>query len=732
MKSAVVTASVVGMLWGLAPQVGRSQEAASSPAEVSRSPQIEEITVTARRREESLQEVPDAITVLSAEALENAGIRDVGGFMDRVPNLTFRDGSAFRKGDIRISMRGIGNGQEGWAPVTFLIDGVPAGSLDAINSGSLEDVERIEVLRGPQSALYGAGAIAGAINIITQRPTNDMRLRVNGALANGNDRRIGAALSGPLVDDRLLFQLRSNWRSSDGLIDSASNGIDLDFERQKKVATRLIFAPNDVFEADLRAEWLREENGATYQDKIASVSLIDEFDDSTRARRRFPGEDDRELSNFSLRMQANLGSLTATSVTGYSEIDQEVTSSLCWDDPDAPAVDGDPLTPGAQSGCLFGLAFGSAALPGQPIDNLFNSLDNFETFTQDMRLQSASDQALRWVIGASILKRETLTGFDASLILAPDESVVTLFPAWHAKEDEWWGVYGELSWDATERLEITAALRYDDNEYRDTQYTSRGRTAVVPVPDKRGHVVATQIENADEFQPKVQLRYQLLDDVMVYATWSRGFRAGSFNTGAFTLPERSTNYEVGAKTLLFDRRMALNAAVFHIDYSDQQFSTVIPAPPFRLPVTIPETRIDGVELETTVLATQALSLSAGVGYLDSRERGDIRSPIAPQWTANLAADLVLPIAADWSFRAHGDYRYTSALYLSRNELTRIEPKDFVSARIGVESLRWKVMLFAENLFDTRQMTTEGTTVGGGYVRAQNRPRSYGVEVGYRY
>jgi iron complex outermembrane receptor protein len=705
-----------------------------APAASLESPdlQIAEVTVTARRREESLQKVPDAITVLSAESLENAGIRDVGRFMDRVPNLTFRDGSAFRKGDVRISMRGIGNGQEGWAPVSFLVDGVPASSLDGINSGALDDIERIEVLRGPQSALYGAGAIAGAINIITQRPTNEMRFRVNGAWANGNDRRVGAALSGPIVEDRMLFQLRGDWRSSDGLIDSASNGIDLDFENQKRASGRLVFRPGERFEADLRGEWVRERNGSTYQDKLASPALIDEFGSATEARRGFAGEDERRLGNLSLRMQARFGSLSLISVTGYGDIDQEVASSLCWDDPDDPAVDADPVAAGAQVGCLFGPSFGSAAAPGQPIDQLFNSLDNFETFSQDVRLQSSAAQRFRWVVGASALERETLTGFDASLIIAPDEAVLTLFPAWHVKEDEWWGAYGQLSWDATDRLELTAALRYDDNEYRDTQYASRARAVVVPVLDKQGSLVPTQMEAAGAWQPKLQASFDVRDDLMVYATWSRGFRAGSFNTGAFTLPERTTNYEVGAKAALLDRRIVLNAAAFHIDYSDQQFSTVISTPPFRLPVTIPESRIDGVELESTVLASRELAFSMAVGYLDSRERSGARSPIAPQWTANLAGDFVRPVTSQWDFRLHADYRYTSPLYLSRNELTRIEAKHFVNARAGVENGRWRAALFAQNLLDTRQMTTEGAFVGGGYVRAQNRPRSYGVEVSYQY
>jgi len=136
---------------------------------------IEEITVTSRKRAENLQDVPDSITAFSAATIERSGIEDIRDFFDRVPNLTFQDRSTYRKGDFKLSLRGISNGQHGWASVSYLVDGIRALSADDIFSGMLYDLERIEVLRGPQSALYGPGAIGGAINIITKAPTNESR-----------------------------------------------------------------------------------------------------------------------------------------------------------------------------------------------------------------------------------------------------------------------------------------------------------------------------------------------------------------------------------------------------------------------------------------------------------------------------------------------------------------------------------------------------------------------------
>jgi iron complex outermembrane receptor protein len=692
---------------------------------------LQNVVVTARRREESLQRVPDPVTAITADRIEAAGITQVEHFMSKVPNLTFRDGTSYRSGYAFISMRGIGNGQEGWAPVTFMIDGVPSSSLDSIKSGSLDDIERIEVLRGPQSALYGAGAIAGAINVVTRKPDDEFRARLRAAYANGNDRSVAGMVSGPLSEDLLRFQLQGSYRDSDGLIDSKSNGLDLDFEKKQKVGARLIYTPTSNVELDLRGEYVREQNGSTYQGKLSSPDQIDDFGASTEPRRRFPGEDDRKLGNVSLRATVDFAKASLISVSGYSDIKQDIDSSVCYDDPDHPAID-DPSVPGVQAACLLGPAFGSNAAPGQPIDDLFSSVDDLQTFTQDLRIVSNGAGRIRWLAGASYLHRESFNGFDASWILAPTASLLTLFPLWNGKKDEWWGVYSQISGDLTDRMELTVAARYDENDYTNTSYTDRNETAIVQVRDKNGALVNSQEESASKVQPKVQLSYRWTPDLMTYATWSKGFRAGFFASGGFTRPESTENIEVGLKSTLFDGRMMANVSVFHIDYSDQQFSTVINQPPYRQPVTLPETDIDGVELETSIALSSEVSLDAGVGYLDSKDVDGFRSPFAPKLTGNVSLNTRHPLMGAWYAIGHLDYRYNASMYLGRNETSRIPAKDFVDARLGVESDNWRVVAFSRNLFSTRQAELEVVQLAGGYPRAMNKPRSYGIEFTYSY
>ncbi len=216
---------------------------------------------------------------------------------------------------------------------------------------------------------------------------------------------------------------------------------------------------------------------------------------------------------------------------------------------------------------------------------------------------------------------------------------------------------------------------------------------------------------------------------MSYFTVSRGFRAGYFSTGSFTLPEHTTNYELGVKSILLDRRIEANAAAFHIDYSDQQFSTITTDAPYRLSVTIPKTRINGLELESTFIATSFLNFSIGAGYLDAKVGDGTRSPAAPRFNLNASADFAYPIVADWKATLHLDDRFNTSQYLSTGDTQQVPEKNYVNLRAGVRNEHYDITGFVKNLTDERQATHASVdNFTGGYPRYQNLPRSYGIEV----
>ena len=245
----------------LSAAAAHAQTAAAGPATTAPSPDasasviVDDVVVTARRRVERLQDVPDSVTAFTASKIQKTGIQTFADFAALTPNLTFIDNSSYTIGDSKISMRGIGNGQDGWPSVSYMIDGVPIDSLDALGDGTLNDIERIEVLRGPQSALYGFNAIAGAINVITARPTNDYTAKLQAIYASGNDASVLGVVSGPIVADKLLFRIQGYDRSMQGLIQSPTNGRYLDPDHEQHAKLELLFMPIPALEFDLRGEY---------------------------------------------------------------------------------------------------------------------------------------------------------------------------------------------------------------------------------------------------------------------------------------------------------------------------------------------------------------------------------------------------------------------------------------------------------------------------------------------
>ena len=714
----------------------------------------DDIVVTARRREERLQDVPDAVTAISSATIENSGIDRVDDFARLVPNLTFRNGKAFSGGDIKMSMRGIGNGQQGWPSVSFMVDGVPVDSLDNLGGGNYNDLERIEILRGPQSAVYGANAIAGAINIVTRDPTDTLSGKIAAEYASGDDKKLQGGLSGPLIPGLLLFRVFAEGRDFDGLTENVSTGRGLDFAKEFRIRNQLMFTPGDRLSLTLQGEFNKTRTGSTYQEKIANRADIDDFSDGVHPHRRLIGEEKRELYRFSLRGAYDFEGAQLLSVTAYSHSDQTADSSLCYDDQDNPQLDNSPA-PGVQTVCLFGLpAMGSAAPPGGLVDEVFRGVDRSESFYHDTRVQSSGDGRFSWMFGGSYMWRRAENGFDVNWLLAGPAggagcgegvgydpsgcgAAPVVFPLWNRRNDKWWGIYTQLGYKITDALELTLAGRFDNQHYRNTQYAERAFATIVPVPDEDGALVPTQHQRAKNFQPKAQLSYKISPDVMTYVTYARGFRAGFFNTGTFTAPEKTLNYEAGVKSSFATDigRLVINAAAFRIDYSNQQFSTVISTPPFRVPVTIPKTKINGFELETSLRLVGGLSFSASVGLLDAKiSNGGGRSPFSPKLTSTLSADYDGELGGGFGLILHADWRHASSLYLSPPGAVRdlIGAKDYFNLRAGISRGGITLTGFVENLTNEREATNEGANIGTTYIRYFNDPRRYGLQLRYEF
>jgi len=686
---------------------------------------MEEVMVTARRREERLQSVPDSISAFTTSSIVNSNIHTLGDVAKLTPSLNFKDGRAYSGGFFDLRMRGIGQGQQGWPSVAFIVDGVPTDSPDALTGGSLADVERIEVLRGPQSALYGAGAIAGAINIVTKRPAD--RLQVDGYtyMGNGNDLQLSGAVSGAMIPDKAAARLSVQYRDDDGRIDSRTNGLHLDPTNMRQVEGRVIFTPKEDLELDFRGFYNKWQVGFAFQERVPSVAYINDYDPSFDVARNAGnvGSQNRELWRLVGRLNWDLDQVTFTSITSFSHTRQQGMGSGCFDDVDNPRF---PNPNGGETCMAAIVAFGAAAQTGQNIDVIQSAIDNYDTWYQDFRLSSRPESPIQWLIGVSGMHREALNavGVERSIAGLLDHATVSLRA--YDRLDKWWGVYGQVGrqWD---EFELTLAGRYDSQQYESTTYTDPSKTVVVPVPDEDGNLIDTQVKKADNFQPKAQLSYYFDEQRMAYATVSRGFRAGYFNTGAYGVPEKTTNYELGMKSQWLDNRLLANLSVFHIDYSNQQLSAILLVPPFRVPVTVPKTRINGAELETAFSVLPALTLSGNVAYLDAKLANDTTSPKSPEWSGSVSAQLTQPLNYAWTLNGHLDWSFHSSQYLFLNNTQWVPQKSYLNLRVGLEREKWGVYLVGRNLTQTQEDEQAGGVNPVYFVRYPTQPRSYGIE-----
>ncbi|MEM9168419.1 MAG: TonB-dependent receptor [Pseudomonadota bacterium] len=689
----------------------------------------DEIIVTARGREESLQDIPESIIALDADDIEARGIFDIEGIVNQTPNFFVRE--TFRAGVTFFTIRGISTGQQGWAPITQVVDGVKTATLDAFNQGALIDIERVEVLKGPQGGLYGAGAIAGAINIVTQQPTDEFTGQVIGSYGNGDDFQFRGTLSGPLIEDLLKFKISGYLRDRGGLVETIQ-GEPVDFEDQATVKARFILTPADWMTADFRFAYTEIDAGAAQQARFTSPDQVNDFSRALDPSRGIIGNEEREILDYSAKFDFDLNFATLTSTTGYLELEQDLFGSVSWTAP--PALGEAPIP------ALFGPIFGPNALPatdpgafGAPFDQIQDLFDDFDIFTQDVRLVSRSDQRLRWLAGFEYINRNADQSLGVGLRLGPEgDTDVLLLNQLDEKEDRIWGIFGQLQYDVTDRFEITFAARYDENNF-DTEQRDGATLALIQQVDTNGNLVNRLEETDNGFQPKVTLAYDISDALKTYFTYARGFRFGFFNTGNLTQEETTDNFELGFRSTLADGTLDLNGSVFYIDYSDQQFTFVIPAPPFRQTSNVPSTDIIGVEMDFLWRPTDVFSFNGSVGFLDAEREGGGEVPVTPRWTANLGGQFSQPLTPSLEAIGRVDWRYQGAHIGvdGTNTVYDINAVNLVDLRAGVESDNWRLVGFARNLANER-FAIDPNNFGGFFIRDFNDPRTYGVELTLRF
>src|SRR3569833_1162997 len=503
--------------------------AADAAAADAPAPEVNEVVVSAWRREESLQEVPAAVSFISGDQLEVAAVRRVTELTAMVPNLSINSG--YRQGSLWISMRGIASVQGGEPPVAVLIDGVQVASQDFINE-ELGDIRSVQVLRGPQGAIYGRGAIGGAILIDTELPKDHLTGEGTLDFGNHHDFRQMATVAGPIYSDMVLGRFTVISRSTQGFQPNLTTGKYADAGHGLNFSGRLLFNLPDDWTVDLNARRQAGRDGASYEYLVNDVTRYD-YKNHVAGDVNDPNvEDDHTIVAVSAKIDKKFDGFTVTSITQYAD--------------------------------AISRLFGDADFTAEH-NALQNNRVSSSATNQDLRVASNGDGPFQWLIGGFLQDRTNINKLIETL--DPPGPVPPFVMSNQYEKSFAWAFYSQASIRLPFGFELSGAARYDSD--RRTSYDAFN-------PDPETRVRATFCK----FQPQGTLKKDITQDVSAYATVGRGFRSGGFNplNDTRTLgvareysPETSTNYEVGLKTRWLDGALTANAAAYYTDYRNQQF-----------------------------------------------------------------------------------------------------------------------------------------------------------------
>jgi len=744
---------------------------------------LEEVVVTAQKRTESMQDVPVSVSALTGDDLSNTGFRDVGDIAAQVPSLMVTTNASPLNTSFRI--RRIGN--EGNIPTfepdtALIIDGA-FRSRSGLGLGDLVDVKSVEVLKGPQSTLYGKNAGAGVVSITTQGPTQDREGSVEASVGSDNLQAVKAAINVP-VSDRLSTRLSVSATRRDPLVDNR-NGEDFDNLDGKAVRGQLRFDATENLSARLILGHVKRNMnpmmGDTYSSP-AQLALIQQAGGEIRNNNpedRVVEQSDRTVfdqtaSDGVLALEYNGEGFNLTSISSFEDYEADVRLN------------------------------GVEQLPLNLVK--FNDLQKGDSFSQEFRFASEDDATVTWLAGLFYFENTLARGDkgrpefllesdieeygDAVAEMVLGVPTPTDLPVLGVEGDRGdfyavqdtssLGIFGQATVPLSESVEFTAGLRYSYEE-KDAKITQSNQTSVAGcVPPLNRNLICTLAPDGNNFADddswsavtgNMNISYFMNDETMLYGLISKGFKAGGYSlqNGGATAEIRSfdeediTNLELGWKTEVFDRRGRINGSIFHTEYEDFQNASYVG---LVFAVNNAEkVTVDGIELDSTWLLSESLTMNLNLAYIDAKYdkysggqcfygrtpdnalgqcdlSGD-NLPYAPKLTGNVGLTWEQPLASG-DLYARLDYRYMD----KANYSSELDPRHEKSAygvgnfRLGWRNASYDVSAWVKNVTDetyyaqiapANVATAVDTAVGsseGSFQTFVGEPQTFGATVRY--
>jgi iron complex outermembrane receptor protein len=677
------------------------------------------MVVTAQKRAEDVQDIPASITVIDAHLIEDARIQGMEEISTFTPGLEFRNAGS-RRHSISF-MRGIKNIHNQEPAMGYYVDGV-SYSKSYMFDFPLFDMERVEVLRGPQGPLYGRNSMSGVINVVTAEPSNETQGKISLNLGNYDLAELQGHLKTPIIEDKLLMGFSGLLKQRDGYME---NDIQTGEDEGRYTEggggrLKLKYLPSDVLDITLGLDGKTYDEGAfalrrTSRNPLVQKGVV-EADDKYHYSHDFAGTADTDFWGTYLNVNYALPIGTLTSITGYRDyhVDEFIDSDF------------------------------------SPLDlTRLNYVQEDQNITQEFRLASPETGGpFQWLAGfyyfnndsenrTTTYYRSAMGGHPQNPFGADTGNRLNVSDG----SNEGTAVFGQGTYRFREKFGITLGLRYEYEE-AEMKWTQKDS------PDN-GTPTTQELPFAnndfDTLLPKVSLAWYMTDSHMAYATFAGGHRSGGFNKlapdgyNAFD-EETSWLYEIGTKLGFLNQRLVMNLAGFYMDIEDEQitkFDTGLNTP---YNVNAGESHRLGIEAEIRYTPVPGLDFNAGItvlkaeydSYTDSAQGIDYDGNQVfnvPKLSGNIGAQYRCPLYGQWDFMGRVDVIGFGRRYLDDANEVEEGAYALVNAKVGIEGEHLDVHLWSDNLFDRNYVVFENTFKG---LAEDGAPLTVGVSVGYRF
>lgn len=722
---------------------------------------LEEITVTARQRTESLQGVPVAVTVIDEDAIQKSFAQNLGEMGAYAPNVTIGTVPGFTAASIAI--RGVSTGDipSTFDPaVTVAVDGFYLGHYQA-SLLDMFDIQQIEVLRGPQGTLFGKNTIGGVINVSTKNPSGEFGGQAKVRVGNEGRQDFMGALDLPIIDDVLSARISVQKFDFDGFYENTWDDKDAGGQDLLAARAKLMWTPTDSFEALLSIEYIDDDSdtpmviNTTTDDKAfyfgagqsaypgrgsggpANRPLGDPFKTGlVPPEANAPGfaeskdtdGHEEEVDGYYLTMNWDVMGGTFTSITGYRGVDSDYYNEYV----------------------------GEPAAVYATIRSVYR-----DTFSQELRFAGNTDN-LDYVVGGYY--QENDLDYENYTSLGPDHPFVGFVPAippgggLHtadgSQEAESWAIFGEGSYAISDATSLTAGIRYSDEE-KDFELSP----LFFPTEAR-----VSQSDSWDDTTYRLGIDHQWSDETMIYASFSTGFKSGGFNEQAGSLtsaatgfdPEEAESFEVGMKSDFLNNTLRLNLAAFWVEYTDLQIDAVVPVPGVgqeSIVTNAGEVTSYGLEADLMWLATDNLTIDGTLGLLDAEydkfncdrdvdpstpdvDCTDFDVKRTPDATASLGATYAFNFSRGSSMDMNVNATYTDSFYndVINSDSSEHEDVTLLNASVSYYSAseKLRVSFFGRNLTDEEYQTSGLSVAQLWNFSTYGNPLTYGVEAEFKF